>query len=327
MHERYRITHSRERRKAVRLEPISCYACSCRTSPSASEPHVLNRRVFLGCLLAPAFSRAQIVSRPNSPFLDDWVCPMHPDVRSSKPGTCPRCGMALVLHVPDRIEFPLELTHSPDSLKPGHPAVLTLRVLDPGTGRPVTHFESVHEKLMHLFLVSENLKFFAHMHPDPQADGSFQLAVRLPYGGTYRLLADYYPSNSVPQLTVATLLVAGRSEPAALQPSLAPSKSENLIASLRLEPEQPLAGLESKLFFTLDPALGLQPYLGAWAHMLAASADLIDLVHLHPFLADGGARVQFNVIFPRPGLYKVWTQFQRIGVVNTVVFIVPVRAL
>ena len=25
-----------------------------------------------------------------------YTCPMHPEVRSSKPGTCPKCGMALV---------------------------------------------------------------------------------------------------------------------------------------------------------------------------------------------------------------------------------------
>ena len=25
-----------------------------------------------------------------------YTCPMHPDVMSDKPGTCPKCGMALV---------------------------------------------------------------------------------------------------------------------------------------------------------------------------------------------------------------------------------------
>jgi hypothetical protein len=94
-----------------------------------------------------------------------------------------------------------------------------------------------------------------------------------------------------------------------------------------MEPEQPLAGLESKLFFSLDPPAGLEPYLGAWAHMLAASEDLIDLIHLHPFLADGKSNLQFNVIFPREGLYRVWIQIQREHVVNTFVFTIPVKAL
>jgi hypothetical protein len=25
-----------------------------------------------------------------------YTCPMHPDVKSDKPGACPKCGMALV---------------------------------------------------------------------------------------------------------------------------------------------------------------------------------------------------------------------------------------
>ena len=61
--------------------------------------------------------------------------------------------------------------------------------------------------------------------------------------------------------------------------------------------------------------------------MLAASEDLIDLIHTHPFIADGGPNMQFNLTFPRPGTYRVWVQFQRKGVVNTVRFDIPVQEL
>jgi hypothetical protein len=57
--------------------------------------------------------------------------------------------------------------------------------------------------------------------------------------------------------------------------------------------------------------------------MLAASEDLIDLIHLHPIRAEG-ADVRFDVVFPRVHPYRVWVQFQRKGVVNTVHFDVPV---
>ena len=289
----------------------------------------LSRRVFTQAtaafLLEAANARAWQAT-PTLPEPADWVCPMDPDYRSTKPGVCPRCGMKLVLGVPDRIEFILEVDHSPQLLRPGQPVNLTFRSLDPRTGLPVRQFEIVHEKLMHLFLVSENLEFFAHEHPVLQPDGSFLLTVNLPLSGMYRMLADYYPSGSVPQLSVQTLFVEGPSGPAKLSPCLTPSKSVNLTASLRMEPEQPLAGLETKLFYSLDPAEGLEPYLGAWGHMLAVSGDLIDLIHLHPFLVNAG-EIQFNVIFPRAGLYRIWTQFQRKGEVNTVVFTVPVKGL
>ena len=61
--------------------------------------------------------------------------------------------------------------------------------------------------------------------------------------------------------------------------------------------------------------------------MLAASADLIDLLHSHPAWEEIRSDVQFNLIFPRPGMYRVWVQFQRLGVVNTVAFNVPVSAV
>jgi hypothetical protein len=77
----------------------------------------------------------------------------------------------------------------------------------------------------------------------------------------------------------------------------------------------------------LKPAEGLEPYLGVWGHLLAASEDLIDLMHEHPTIADGGPQVQFNLIFPRPAFYRIWVQFQRLGKVNTAMFTVPVLEL
>jgi hypothetical protein len=79
------------------------------------------------------------------------------------------------------------------------------------------------------------------------------------------------------------------------------------------------------MMFHVEPADGFEKYLGAWGHMLAASDDLIDMMHLHPFRADGGPGVRFDIVFPRPHMYRVWVQFQRKGIVNTVHFDVPVK--
>ena len=52
--------------------------------------------------------------------------------------------------------------------------------------------------------------------------------------------------------------------------------------------------------------------------MLVASDELIDLIHLHPFIADGSPEMQFNAVLPRPGHdYRVWLQYQRHGTVYT----------
>jgi len=103
--------------------------------------------------------------------------------------------------------------------------------------------------------------------------------------------------------------------------------ASNMQVDFRTEPPQAIAGLKTQLHFTIKPGDGMEKYLGAWGHMLAASEDLIDLIHTHPFIADGGPNIQFNLTFPRPGNYRVWVQFQRSGVVNTAHFDIPVQEL
>ena len=72
-----------------------------------------------------------------------------------------------------------------------------------------------------------------------------------------------------------------------------------MAVELVTEPQQPISGQKTQMLFRVKPGDGLEKYLGAWGHMLVASDDLIDMIHEHPFIADGGPQIQFNVIFPR----------------------------
>jgi hypothetical protein len=277
--------------------------------------------LVVGQTIAPSIPGA-----PPPPL--DYVCPMDRDVRMAAPGKCPRCGMTLVLGIPDPVEYPLRLTLAPRAAKPGERVNLTFKISDPKTGTPVNRFEVMHEKLFHMFIVSQDLEFFVHDHPVLSEPGTFRYAGHLPKPGMYRVLADFYPSGGTPQLTAKTIFVpGGKLEAARPGPDLSGKRTENMNVELVSEPAQPIAGFKTMLFFRVSPAEGLEQYLGAWGHMLAASDDLIDLIHTHPFLADGGPQIQFNVIFPRARTYRVWVQFQRKGVVNTAVFTIPVSVL
>jgi hypothetical protein len=221
----------------------------------------------------------------------------------------------------------LNLSLTPRILRPGSRVDLSFTVRDPKTGHPASRFEPLHEKPFHMFIVSQDLGFFVHDHLEPAGDGSFHYHGPLPKSGMYRVLADYYPSGATPQSVVKTIFVSGAKlnvpEPA---PDPALKRSTNLEVELRTEPAEPIAGLQTILFFQLNPSDGLDRYLGASAHMLAASDDLIDLFHAYPIPGDDGPRVQFSVIFPRARTYRLWAQFQRKGVVNTVVFTLRVFA-
>jgi hypothetical protein len=258
-----------------------------------------------------------------------FVCPMDPEVRSTQPGKCPRCGMTLRAGIPDQIEYPLHLDVTPRQVPVGRELELAFHVTDPA-GRLVKHFEIVHEKLFHLFIVSQDLEFFAHVHPILAADGIFRLKQTLPKAGTYRLLGDYYPTGGVPQLTPIAITTEGDIGPlipANLRPDVSPQHGENIEVELSTDPPVPIAGKKTLLFFKVKPAEGLEQYIGAWAHMLAVSDDLVDMIHTHPTIADGGPNLQFDLYFPRESTYRIWVQFQRLGKVNTVVFTLPVSRL
>jgi hypothetical protein len=155
----------------------------------------------------------------------------------------------------------------------------------------------------------------------------------------YRVVADFYPKGGTPQFLAKTIFPANAPlvAPPHLDPDLQPKSAANLSVELVTEPAQPIAGQETLLFFRVTPYSGLQPYLAAWGHLLAASDDLVDVMHDHPLYVDGvpppdlrtpsPKQIQFNLIFPRERTYRVWVQFQRDGIVNTVAFTIPVKAL
>lgn len=284
----------------------------------------MKRREFLA-LAATGLAVAQ------QPPTVDFTCPMDPDVRAKGPGKCPRCGMTLEAKIQEPVEFHLHVTSLPASLPAGKPVELRFELLDPKSGKRATRFEIVHEKLFHLFLVSADLSFFAHLHPQWQPDGTFHLPVTLPKPGIYKLLADCYPVGATPQLLPRILTTSGYAKPISQSltvpaQDLAPKITENLSVKLRLDPPEPMPGRKTMLFFELSPQEGVEPYLGAMGHMLAVSNDLIDAIHEHPFLTDPGT-IQFNIFFPREAVYRVWVQFQRLGVVNTAEFTLPVKGL
>jgi hypothetical protein len=230
--------------------------------------------------------------------------------------------------IPEPAEFHLSLTLSPRAVKPNEIEQLKFSVRDPWKDRPVTTFQIVHEKLFHMFVVSQDLQFFVHDHPVLQPNGDFLYSLAFPKPGMYRVLGDFYPDGATPQLIAKTVIVPGTPPaPAALPRDYSSKPTENMQVEMTTDPLQPVATQKTLIYFRLTPADGLEKYIGAWAHMLAASDDLIDLIHTHPFIADGGPQVEFSMDFPRARTYRVWVQFQRKGVVNTAHFDIPVKQL
>lgn len=291
-----------------------------RVAPKQDSKPIL--AILIGALVlgVSAGAVAQVPKMPR-PIEIVFVCPFDASIRSTETGKCGRGAQRtdLVAQVPDLLEFPLELTTTPERLVAGERARLHFEVLDPWRGEPVKDFVIVHEKPFHVFVVGQNLEFFRHEHPRWRRRG-FDLDIVLPDSGLYRILTDFLPAAATPQLLSRSVFVTGPAPVVrSLERDYTAKTGENLKILLEA-PADPVAGEATTLRFRLEPDEGVEIYLGALGHMLAASEDLIDLLHIHPVTSIVGPVVDFSVVFPRPVAYRVWVQFQRLGTVNTAHF-------
>ena len=213
-------------------------------------------------------------------------------------------------HTPPR--FSVELATSPKTPKPGEEVELRLIVRDREKPKDVfNQFERAHEEFMHLVIVRDDLREFAHEHPALGPNGAFLLRYQFKTAGEYHLFADVAPRNAGSQVLMAKLKVGGKtSAPAAF----APLSAIQEVDGLRIELKTPAVSAKrtTEIAFTVEPATGLQPYLGARAHLIGIHQDAVTFVHAHPDEskpADGG--FVFLGRFPQAGQYRIWIQFKR----------------
>ena len=94
-------------------------------------------------------------------------------------------------------------------------------------------------------------------------------------------------------------------------------------------------GVESELTFGVSrdgvPVADLQPYLGAYGHLVALREGDLEYVHVHP-VEDGhvapapGPHVEFAATAPSPGAYRLFLDFRHGDAVHTAAFTVPAAA-
>jgi len=310
-------------------------------------------------LLASSFSAALLQNVPQAPARPEnqetaFLCPMHPDFTLDVEGKCPRCGMALVKAAAyDVRDYKLEFRTIPPVIVAGQKATLRFKISHPGVNAVIEKFEVVHDRKYHLFVISQNMEYFQHIHPEQRPDGTWTIDLTLPKPGYYKVLSDFLPAGGSTQFIARPLVTAGYTgdlagDSAHLVPDTVFKKSvDDLTAEVAFDPRTFVAGLYGHLNFHLtdtrtgQPVTDLQTYLGAFGHTLIMSEDMVDYVHSHPldilampdddggppqFLippgADleklrGGPDVTFEGLMPKPGRYRAWTQFRRNGKLYT----------
>lgn len=202
-------------------------------------------------------------------------------------------------------------------------SVLRLTTTD---GKPLTsdQLQISHTEKLHLLVVDETLTDYHHEHPVAgDKPGEYRFAFAPRYGGTYHIWADVVPTATGQQEYVKTeVKVQG--------PSAKKNKTLNTTAeaegyrfSLTTENNEPLrAGKATMVMIKATTPdgkdfTGLEPVMGAFAHLVAFPEDLQSVTHVHPLGKEpegaterGGPELSFHVEPEKAGFQKLFLQVQ-----------------
>ena len=198
------------------------------------------------------------------------------------------------------------------------------QILD-NDGAPVTRFDLLHDRRLHLIVLSRNLVDYLHLHPvmDNRGHWSVELPARAP--GSYRVFADFQPTGAA-NLTLGTdITVAGAVRSVAV-PS--PSETASVDGYQVTMSGTPSIG-DTELSFSVEHAgqvVHTDPYLGAAGHLIAIRAGDLAYLHVHPHGADDSPVVTFTGEVPTAGTYRLFFDFSHGGTVRTASFTVVVTA-
>jgi len=226
-------------------------------------------------------------------------------------------------------EYYMQFATAPQSLDAGKEISFSLTPKIKGSESEAVPLETMHDYKIHLILVSNDLSFYQHLHPEYNADGSYTVKTMLKNGGKYVLFADYMPSGSDDKIERFEIVVTGNELEAKLY------NKENLTASadgytVKLESESGkfatnetnhIAAIISKNGKEIN-ANELETLMSSKGHMVIISADTKKYIHVHPEVEDN--RLDLHADFDTPGIYHAFFQFQTDGKIHLVDFVLNV---
>lgn len=196
-------------------------------------------------------------------------------------------------------------------------------------GRPVTAFDLSHGEKLHLIAVRRDMTGYQHVHPTLAADGTWSIPLNLT-PGDWRLFADFDPAGATPELVLgADVAVAGDYFP---RPLPEPSNTAQVDGYTVTLAGDLVGGGQSQLTLSVSkdgkPVTDLQPYLGAYGHLVALRAGDLAYLHVHPsdMPGDGttaaGPGITFHASAPSAGTYRLFLDFKHGDRVHTAEFTV-----
>lgn len=231
--------------------------------------------------------------------------------------------------------YVVEVSTSDGEIVSGQSETLLLAVKDEA-GKPVNRFTEDMTKLFHFIIVSRDLSIFAHIHPEFNENGTFEIQHQFPFAGDFLLISEFIPAGK--ELTVhkqwITLPGTSRANSSVSPDSSSTKTIDDVVVTLSTMPDSDelKAGQMVMLNFQLTdknsgkPIADVEPFLGTRGHAVILDSSADRYLHVHAMDGmGGGSNVMFHTEFPAAGLYKIWGQFQVNGKVIVAPFVLQVK--
>ncbi|MFD6138587.1 heavy-metal-associated domain-containing protein [Promicromonospora sp. NPDC060271] len=201
-------------------------------------------------------------------------------------------------------------------------------------GVAVTDFETEHDKKLHLIVVRADGSQFRHVHPTMSADGVWSIPWTWAEAGTYRVFTDFVPGATGENLTLSrTVDVAGPLTPEPATTVAASDTTGGYTATLTGDlSARGSSALTATVTKDGEPVTTLEPYLGAYGHLVALRDGDLAYLHVHPEGDEpapgstSGPDVEFMTEAPTPGRYLLYLDFKVDGKVRTAQFVLDAGA-
>jgi hypothetical protein len=198
-----------------------------------------------------------------------------------------------------------------DSNQPSKSAT-GLHIIGPD-GQRVTDYVEAHGAKLHVVLIRFDLSGFEHLHPDIGADGSFVVPRDKP--GKWHIVVEAQPAGAAAPIVLATNV----DDEVPIKEVALPKPNDKVTVNDLIVARQGLNfNVTSK---DGSPAVGLQPYLGQPAHLIAIRKGDLAYTHLHPSTGTGATTFAFDGPLPA-GTYRLFLQFGSHDKIVTVAFTV-----
>jgi hypothetical protein len=195
-------------------------------------------------------------------------------------------------------------------------------------GRPLTDYTEEHDKELHLIVVRRDLSGYQHLHPTRDPRGVWSTTADLSVPGTYRVLADFTPTVLGEGLTLgADLHVSGEQHATPLPAASRTAEVDGYTVTLTGDL---VPGSSSALTLSVEkdgrPVTNLEPYLGAYGHLVALRSGDVAYLHVHPEgepddgTTTAGPTIEFAASVPSAGTYRLYLDFLHEGRVRTAEF-------